>query len=143
MSIFESHELIQIFPGLLSSLLVFLNCGKHTKTMRTSQEHGEKKNLLQPRKAPRGRTDRTHFTCELPQGCGGCSSTLTCNIVRFILRSYQQFTVGCSLLSKNSSINLLLWPRSSPRWGDSSVVLMISLTYAFPPWSDSSSLMMI
>lgn len=92
--IFEPHKPIQIFPS--SSI-----CSVNELLCDTSWvQHGEK-NLLQPRKGPWEQAGRRSCSpCGPQRGCRGCSSTLPCNTVRFIFRSYQQFTVGCSLQSR-------------------------------------------
>lgn len=83
-------------------------------------------------KPPEAEVDRrTSLACELQQSCRGCSSPLACDITRFILQSYQQFTVGRSLLSKTHP-SIYFRGHVPAYWGDSSVVLMIRLTYAFP-----------
>lgn len=92
--IFESHKPIQIFPSSSTSSVNELLCD--TSWVQHPMTWGEEPPSAQER--PLGAADSS--SCEPQQGCRACSSTFPCNIVRFIFRSYQQFTVGCSVLSK-------------------------------------------
>lgn len=95
--IFESHKPILIFPSLSISIVNELL--RDTSWVQHPVTWGEKSPSAQERPLGAERQEELlslWATARLQR----LQSILPCNIVRFIFRSYQQFTVGCSLLSK-------------------------------------------